>query len=485
MDSTLLTVAEMAEADRLTIAAGTPGIDLMERAGEAVAAAVANVAGYAGRRPVVILCGPGNNGGDGYVAARRLAAVDWPVRVASLVPVDALKGDAALAAGRWGGPVEPLRPDALDGAEIVVDALFGAGLSRAVDGVAADCLAQAANRRLPIIAVDVPSGIHGDSGRVMGTAVQATRTVTFFRLKQGHALMPGRELCGRIDVADIGIPASVLSAIRPRASLNAPALWQRLLPLPTRTGHKYDRGHVAIFAGDMPGAARLAARAARRAGAGLVTVAASAETKAIIAADWPGTIVADRMRWNELMADSRITTAIVGSGGGDLSPLLTAVDSAVAARKTLVLDADILRPDLVAMSLPSDTVLTPHGGEFARMFPDLGAVDSKAAASSLAAARLGVTIVHKGPDTVVASADGSVIIDAGAPPDLATAGTGDVLAGLMGGLTAQGMDAALAAAAAVHIAGVSAAGIGAGLVAEDVIDGVPAVLRGLRNGPSR
>ena len=485
MDASLLTVAEMAEADRLTIQAGTPGIELMERAGEAVAAAVAVVAGYAGRRPVVILCGPGNNGGDGYVAARRLAAVDWPVRVASLVPVEALKGDAALAAGRWRGPVEPVSRATLDGADIVVDALFGAGLSRAVDGVAADCLSEAAARGLPIIAVDMPSGVHGDSGRVVGTAVQAVRTVTFFRKKPGHVLMPGRQLCGRIDVADIGISESVLSAIQPRTKLNGPELWRRVLPVPTMTGHKYDRGHVAVFAGDMPGAARLVARAARRAGAGLVTVAASAEAKAIIAADWPGTIVADRSRWSELMADGRITTAVIGPGGGDLPPLLDAVDRAAIARKTLILDADILRPDLVTMSLPPNTILTPHGGEFARMFPDLGAIESKAAATAMAADRLGVTIVHKGPDTVVASAAGVVLIDSGAPPDLATAGTGDVLAGLTSGLTAQGMGVALAAAAAVHIAGESAAGIGAGLVAEDVIDGVPAVLRRLRNDPGR
>ena len=484
MTSTLLTVAEMADADRLTIAAGTPGIELMERAGEAVAAAVAAVAGYAGRRPVAVLCGPGNNGGDGYVAARRLASVGWPVRLASLMPVDALKGDAALAAKRWPGPVEPLAPSILDGAELVVDALFGAGLSRPVDGASAACLAAAQERGLPIVAVDVPSGVHGDSGKVLGMAPAATRTVTFFRRKPGHVLMPGRELCGQVDVADIGIPESVLSTIKPKTAVNMPSLWLAGVPRPAIGGHKYDRGHVAVFAGDMAGAARLVARAARRVGAGLVTVAASAATTPAIAADWPGTIVTDRAHWDALMADKRITVAVIGSGGGDPQPLRSAIASAAEAQKKLILDADILRPELLPASLPPETVMTPHGGEFARLFPDLAGRDSKAAATAAAAERLGVTIVHKGADTVIAAATGAVLIDADGPPDLATAGTGDVLAGLLSGLAAQGMALDAAAAAAVHIAGVSATRFGAGLVAEDVVEGVPEVLHDLRGAPS-
>ncbi|OWJ67586.1 NAD(P)H-hydrate epimerase, partial [Inquilinus limosus] len=268
-DLALLTAAEMGEADRRTIAGGTPGIVLMERAGAAVARAIR---ARWSPRPVAVLCGPGNNGGDGWVIARLLAGQGWPVRLASLVPAKVLKGDAAEAAALWKGKVEGADPAVLDGAGLVVDALFGAGLNRAPEGRAAALIEAVARSGLPVVAVDVPSGLFGDDGSAPGRVAPAALTVTFFRRKPGHLLLPGRTLCGETRVADIGIEAAALEAIGPRLHENGPALWRAALPHAAATQHKYDRGHPLILAGgSLTGAARLAARAARRTGAGLLT----------------------------------------------------------------------------------------------------------------------------------------------------------------------------------------------------------------------
>ncbi|MCC7276536.1 MAG: NAD(P)H-hydrate epimerase, partial [Alphaproteobacteria bacterium] len=239
----LLTVAEMARADALAMAGGVPGAALMEAAGHAVAVAIARAWSP---RPTAVLCGPGNNGGDGFVAARWLARAAWPVRVALLGDRAALKGDAAHHAALWTGPVEPLGPDVADGAGLVVDAIFGAGLSRPVDGAAAATLARVAALGTPVAAVDVPSGVHGDSGAVLGTAVAAELTVTFFRRKPGHLLLPGAGLCGRIAVADIGIPTAVLGEIAPRQWANGPELWQGALRRRGPGDHKYRFGHAVV-----------------------------------------------------------------------------------------------------------------------------------------------------------------------------------------------------------------------------------------------
>ena len=238
----LLSVRQMAEADRLTIAAGMPAIDMMESAGGAVAREIER---RWTARPVIVLCGPGNNGGDGFVAARHLVEAGWPVRIALLGPRDHLAGEARHHAERWRGAVEPLTPAVLDGAELVVDAIFGAGLSRALEGPAAETLAAATGRGLPIVAVDVPSGLMGDTGEVLG-AVPALLTVTFFRKKPGHLLLPGRLLCGEVIVADIGTPPSVLEKIVPNTFENDPALWLSVLPRPQDGGNKYTRGHALI-----------------------------------------------------------------------------------------------------------------------------------------------------------------------------------------------------------------------------------------------
>ncbi|MDL2337492.1 MAG: NAD(P)H-hydrate epimerase, partial [Pseudomonadota bacterium] len=301
----LLTAAQMAEADRLTVASGIRSTQLMENAGRSVAREIMR---RWTPRPVVVLCGPGSNGGDGFVAARWLAEADWPVRVASLVPREQLHGDAAHHAALWRGPIEPLAPAALDGAELVVDAVFGAGLSRALEGAAAETLAEAAARRLTIIAVDVPSGLMGDTGANVG-AVPAVLTVTCFRKKPGHLLQPGRTLCGDVVVADIGTPVSVFDQVMPDTFENDPALWADALPALHPDGNKYTRGHALVCGGyPMTGAARMAARAAARAGAGLTTIAVPAAALAVYAAALTSVMVSPMEAdddFDRLLADSR------------------------------------------------------------------------------------------------------------------------------------------------------------------------------------
>ncbi len=479
----VLTVAEMGQADSLAIAGGTPGIDLMENAGAAIADAIT---GRWEPCPTLVLCGPGNNGGDGWVVARLLTEAGWPVRLATLVDRKALSGDAAIAAGGFAGAVERLTAGSiaglLDEAPLVVDALFGAGLSRPVDGVAGEALAAVAERGLGSVAVDVPSGLHGDSGTVWGAVAPAALTVTFFRKKPGHLLMPGRALCGDCVVADIGIPSSVLDTISPTLSENGPALWRNDVPRPPPDGHKYDRGHAVILGGErMTGAARLAAQSARRAGTGLVTIAAPQAAWAVYASGPPGLLVDTLDAWPAMMADHRKNAVLVGPGAGVGKATRERALEARAAGKALVLDADGITSfaehrDALFDSLDAGCVLTPHEGEYRRLF-DTDA--SKLERARAAARDSGAVILLKGPDTVITAPDGRALINTNAPPELATAGSGDVLAGLIVGLLAQGMPALPAAAAATWIHGAAATGFGPGLIAEDLIDALPSVLRGL------
>lgn len=492
----LLTTAEMAEADRLTIAAGTPGIDLMERAGRAVADVASALAAQTGARAITIVAGPGNNGGDGFVAARLLTERGHAVRLLLAGHRDRLTGDAARAAGRWSGLIEQAEPAALAGSEIVVDALFGAGLTRDVEG-APRAMIEAVNALgKPVIAVDLPSGINGDSGAVMGAAVRATETVTFFRRKPGHLLMPGREYCGRLRVADIGIPTRVLDSIRPNTFANEPPLWRRSLPQPASGGHKYGRGHAVVVSGGLAstGAARLAARGALRIGAGLVTIASPREALPASAAENLAVMVKPVDGAAELaafMADARRNALVLGPGGGIGEPMREQVAAGLACGAAVVLDADALTSfagvvDRLAAAIAAQAVrpvvLTPHSGEFYRIFNSLKS-DSKSHSKleiTRAAARLiGGVVLLKGADTVVAAPDGRASISAHAPPTLATAGSGDVLAGMIAGLLAQGMSAFEAASAAVWMHGDAALRFGPGLISEDLPDQIPAVLRGL------
>jgi NAD(P)H-hydrate epimerase len=316
LQTALLNVQQMGEADRLTVASGKTIVELMENAGKAVAQAVEK---RWSARPVIVLCGPGNNGGDGFVTARYLAATGWPVRLALLGSRDHLTGPARHHADLWCGKMEPLTPAVLDGAELVVDAIFGAGLSRALEGTAAETLNAAAQQGLPVVAIDVPSGLMGDTGEAMG-AIRSFLTVTFFRKKPGHLLLPGRLLCGEVVVADIGISSSVLEQLSPNTFENDPCLWMDKLPRPHAGGNKYTRGHALISGGyPMTGAARLAARAAARAGAGLTTIAVSLAALPVYAAALTSIMVqplAEPDDFECLLDDKRYTAFLIGPGAG-------------------------------------------------------------------------------------------------------------------------------------------------------------------------
>jgi ADP-dependent NAD(P)H-hydrate dehydratase / NAD(P)H-hydrate epimerase len=483
----LLSPREMAQADRLTIAGGVPGIELMENAGRAVADAVARRWPL---RPVLVLCGPGNNGGDGFVAARILAERGWPVRLALLGDRAALRSDAAIAAGRWTGPVEPPGMANLGDAGLVVDALFGAGLARPIEGAAYDVIAAVNSAAIPVVAVDVPSGVDGGSGEVRGIAPRAALTVTFFRRKPGHLLLPGRDLCGMTLVAAIGIPAAVLDRIAPPVAANHPDFWRHRFPWPAADAHKYTRGHALVVGGTvMTGAARLAARAAARLGAGLVTVAAPDAAFSVYATALTGIIVqpaGSPEAFQALLADRRRNAALIGPGAGVDPATREKTLAILAAGKRTVLDADALtvfvgEPASLFAAIRAaggePAVMTPHEGEFARLFDNSG---SKVERARRAAAASGAVVVLKGNDTVIAGPDGRAAINEGAPPTLATAGSGDVLAGMVLALLAQGMPAFEAAAAAVWLHAEAARRHGPGLVAEDLVEKLPAALTALQ-----
>ncbi|MBL8659501.1 MAG: NAD(P)H-hydrate dehydratase [Rhodospirillales bacterium] len=468
----------MYRADAAAVAAGVPGLALMEAAGTAIAREIRRR--WSPRR-VSVVCGPGNNGGDGFVVARLLAAEGWPVRVGLLGDIDWLKGDAAVNARRWKGPVTPLDVELLDGEPLVVDAMFGAGLQRPLENRPRAVVEAINDRKLACVGVDVPSGVDGNGGAILGAAPMCALSVTFFRAKPGHYLLPGKEACGDLVVADIGIPAGVLAEIAPQTHRNGPALWRAQAPTLARGGNKYGRGHAVVLGGVMTGAARLAAEAARRIGAGLVTIAAPPESRIIYASGAPGTIIAtidDEDAFETLVADPRRNAALVGPGAGTLPAVQDKVLTVLRLEKRCVLDADALSvfaeaPDRLFSAIRGPCVLTPHEGEFSRIFNVDG---NKLERARDAARRSGAVIVLKGADTVIAAPDGRAAINTDAPPTLATAGTGDVLSGMVLGLLAQGMDPFDAGCAAAWLHGRAAAAFGRGLIAEDIIDGLPRVL---------
>jgi hydroxyethylthiazole kinase-like uncharacterized protein yjeF len=494
----ILTPEEMAEADRLTIAGGVPGRDLMEAAGRAVADKAAAMAGQGAS--VLVLAGPGNNGGDGFVAARLLAGQGFAVRLALLGKREALTGDAALAAADYDGQAEPLTADMRLDAALVIDALFGAGLARPLEGDVATLVNRLNETAIAVLAVDLPSGIDGRTGQVAGAAIRAAQTVTFFRHKPGHLLMPGRAHCGAVSVAQIGIEDAALETIGPTLFDNQPDLWRTAYPHLDPAGHKYDRGHALIVCG-LPartGAARLAARGALRTGAGLVTIASPPEALIVNAAHLTAIMIA-RMDGAEGLArildDKRFTAVAIGPAAGIGEDTRNAVAVCLESHAAVVLDADALtsfsdRPEALwqmTRARPAPVLLTPHEGEFARIFPDLGAIDgddagegrrvSKVERARAAAERAGCTIIFKGADTTVAMPDGRASICGHAPPYLATAGSGDVLTGIATGLLAQSMPLFEAACAAVWLHAEAARCFGLGLIAEDLPEQLPKIAK--------
>jgi hydroxyethylthiazole kinase-like uncharacterized protein yjeF len=474
----ILTVAEMKEADRAAVAGGTDVGTLMERAGEAVAAAVDT------RFPkgeVRVLAGPGDNGGDGYVAARRLAERGWRVRVEALA--EPKTPDAQRARDRWTGEIEAFgagagRPD------IVIDALFGAGLSRPLSGEAARTVRDVTRSQATVVAIDTPSGLSGDTGQTLGSvAFQATLTVTFHRKKLAHVLQPGRQACGEVVVADIG-----LGPTDSRLFENTPDIWRVRFPWPTVQSHKHSRGSLGVVSGEAwsTGAARLAARAGLRVGAGLVTLLSPPESLSVNAGHLEAVMLRPFETDVELEAAvSKMEAAVIGPAAGVSEATLSNVLALARTGAALVIDADALsvfrdEPDELFSVLDRDDVLTPHPGEFERVFPGLlkGSPERLSAVRAAAASAQAVVLL-KGPDTVIAAPDGRASVNVNGSPWLATAGSGDVLAGLIGGLVAQGMESFHAACAGAWIHGACAEAFGPGLISEDLPGLVPMVLKRL------
>jgi ADP-dependent NAD(P)H-hydrate dehydratase / NAD(P)H-hydrate epimerase len=485
----LLTPKEMALAEQHAMKGGVTGHALMENAGRAVAETIIK---RWTKRPALVLCGPGNNGGDGFVVARHLQREGWAVRVVLVGERMSLLGEAAAMAALWQGDISPASSQALEEARLVIDALFGTGLSRPIAGLAAELIGKLPLLDVPVVAVDIPSGIHGETGKVLGTAVKTDLTVAFCRKKPGLLLYPGRGLCGEVIIADIGINDEAVAAAAPRLFENSERLWT----LPQRKGdeHKYSAGHLVVASGGPwnTGAARLAATAGQRIGAGLVTVASPRAALDINAAHLTSIMLAeadDAPALARVLADRRRNAAVLGPALGVGEETRAKVRAALASGASVVLDADALTSfedraeelyTAVAESPKRSVVMTPHAGEFARLFKGLGEpTASKVALARQAALLTGAILVFKGADTVVAAPDGTAAINTSAPPGLATAGTGDVLAGMIGGFLAQRMEPFQAAAAAVFIHGEAAVASGMGLIAEDLPARIPQVLQRL------
>jgi ADP-dependent NAD(P)H-hydrate dehydratase / NAD(P)H-hydrate epimerase len=481
-DCAVLTPAEMAQADALTIASGIAGLWLMENAGHAVKSTILRQ--YPEICRAIVLCGPGNNGGDGYVVARLLLALG----IETIVHRSGLPkagSDAGVAAEAWEGQILPLTKIDPRPGDIIIDAFYGAGFRGRLEGAEARAIDLVNVSGLPVVAIDLPSGLPGLTGKSEGPVIRAEHTVTFFRKKPAHLLYPGRALCGEVHVADIGISSQVLEDIRPGLSENTPSLFVPAWPQPPADIHKYRKGHAGVFSGGVrsTGAARLAAMAAGRVGAGAVTVFSPPDAIIVHASHLTSAMLktaGSKEEISALLDDDRLTSLVIGPGFGRYEWLREVTGHVLksSAPRGVILDADIFsafiqRPtDLFAAiaASPCHTVLTPHQGEFERMFPDIAASDlSKVEMGCAAAKRAAAVIVYKGPDTVIAAPDGRAAINTNGGPELATAGSGDVLAGVICGLLAQGMPPFEAACAGVYIHGQAGLRCGSGLIAEDLV----------------
>ncbi|KQW27009.1 NAD(P)H-hydrate epimerase [Rhizobium sp. Root274] len=483
--SLLLTPEAMARVDAAAAATGQDSYGLMRRAGEAVAAAALRL--YPGALRFVVVCGPGNNGGDGYVCAEALRRAGAATAIFHLGDPERLKGDARRARTDYGGSSQGIAAFEPVSGDVVIDALFGAGLARDVPPEVSDLIQKVMRTPLPVIAVDLPSGLDGASGQVRGAAFRASHTITFMARKPGHVLLPGRDLCGKVEVFDIGIPWRLLQAEAAPLQVNNPSIWRASHRAVDASDHKYRRGHLTVFSGPetATGAARLSAMAGLKAGAGLVTIASPKAALAANAVHLTAimlTSVDNARDLQNYLEDVRRLTFVLGPGFGDPAKAKAFAIRLGQAGRHLVLDADGITAfrqdrDLLTAAFEGEAarlVVTPHEGEFARLFPEIAGDETRAkpAKALAAAAALGGVVVYKGADTVIASPDGRAAIEEHAPPNLATAGSGDVLAGIIGALLAQGLPAFEAACAGVHLHGQAALRAGPGLTAEDLAGAV-------------
>ena len=483
----LLTPRQMSSADMITIEGGIPGIDLMEAAGSVLLRSVEKH--FADGSRVLILCGPGNNGGDGYVVARLLFEAGREVDIFSPLGTDKLSGDAKIACQRLPSDISQIDGPDYSSYGLIIDALFGAGLSTDIDGELGAIVSKVNQSPAAVLAVDLPSGVNGETGAVCGNAIEATATATFFRFKPGHFLYPGKGKCGTSEVGQIGIEESVFTEIEIDTFQNVPPLWLKHFPVPSATQNKYSRGHTLALSGELEksGAARLMAAAALRTGSGLVTLAGSNSVLPVHASRMDSVMlqVADTpKRLREILADQHVRTICMGPGMNADGTTREFVEQVLKAECNVVLDAGALsafegKRDTLSCLIEDhvgDVVITPHWGEFSRLFPELSGFPSKVEMARTCARDLKAVVVLKGPDTVIADVRGHAAITSNAPPWLATAGSGDVLTGMVAGLMAQGMPPFYASCAAVWIHGEAANTIGPGLISSELIDGARSVL---------
>lgn len=487
----LLDAASSRELDKRAIAGGIAGSALMEAAGRSLADTLTDYVGtpLEAGGAIIVLCGPGNNGGDGFVAARYLEEWGYPVSLRCSHLPSELKGDAKKAAGKWRGEVEPLSTTGFKDASAIVDCLFGTGLTRPIEGEMANVVDAMNTSETFVISADLPSGLCANTGRPLGPCVEAGATVTFNFKKPGHTIVPGRYFCGgngNIHVADIGIPADTLNGEMPTNYENVPSLWGQTFPFSGPQTHKYGRGHMLVLGGKEPtlGASRLASLAGLRVGAGLVTLAAPTETYAVQASALMDVMVRrfdSAFGFMGIVNDPRIRSVLVGPGAGRGEKTVDLVKQVGAKNKSLVLDADALaslvgRVDLIKELKSPEVVLTPHEGEFAKLFPNISFAEDRLDAAKKAAKETNSVVVLKGVSTIVAAPDGRASVATNAPSWLSVGGTGDVLSGMICGLITQGMPAFEAASAGVWVHGEAGMSAGRGLLASDLLQVIPKVL---------
>jgi hydroxyethylthiazole kinase-like uncharacterized protein yjeF len=470
----------VAKIDAACIRSGISGYGLMRAAGHAVAATALRL--WPGARRFVILAGPGNNGGDGYVAAGLLTRDGAEVSLYQFLSAPPSTADARQALEDCGVEPHPLEAYAPTQGDVVIDAIFGAGLSRDLPARLGKLIERIEASGLPVLAVDTPSGIDGRTGNARGAAFTADVTVTFMALKPGQVLMPGRDHCGAIEIAEIGVPQRFVEQYASPIAINDPALWAGYARPKNSASHKYAHGSLVVFSGaaSHTGAGRLSAMAGLRSGAGLVTLASPCDALGANAAHLTAVMlreIDDREALADWLSDARLNAFVLGPGFGIGEKAREFVH--LLKDRKLVLDADGITSfrdepqelfDAFSESEPR-LILTPHEGEFGRLFADIAADEkaSKVEKAIRAAARANAAVIFKGADTVIASPDGRAAINVNAPPWLATAGSGDVLAGILGALLAQGYPAYETACAAVWHHGEAANRAGKGLTAETLI----------------